>query len=117
MHFSYNFLFMNFSVLFSCTRFRKNEFFTFCFKYLLNGYFAFGISDARLQSILTKKLGKASGMNFLFVVVIPFNVNEFGKILAVAFKATIDLIPSQVFFNVCAIFLKIVLIILFFGFF
>lgn len=34
---------------------QKNEFLTASFKYLLNGYFALEIFDARLEPILTKK--------------------------------------------------------------
>ena len=69
-------------ISFSCTGFRKNEFITFCFKYLLNGYFAFAIFDGRFEQILTKKLLKVSAIGFLFVIVTPFNVNEFGEVLA-----------------------------------
>ena len=51
------------------------------------------------------------------MIVTPFNVNEFDKVFAFAFKVTIDLIPCRFFFNVCGIFMRVVLITLFFGFF
>ena len=89
-------LFISFSISFSCMGFKKNEFITFCFKYLLNGHFAFRIFDARtFEPILTKKLLKVSTIDFLFVIVILFNVNEFDEVLAFSFKAAIDLISSK----------------------
>ena len=49
--------------------------------YLLNGYFAFGIFTT----------------HFLFLILTPFDVNEFGEVLAFAFKVIFDLTPYQVF--------------------
>ena len=88
---------------------QKNEFLTASFKYLLNGYFALEIFDARLEPILTKKILKTFIIDFLLEIVTPFNNSEFGEGLAFAFKVAIDLIP----FQVCRIFKKTVLIIFF----
>ena len=73
--------------------FRKNDFITFCSKYQLNEYFAFGIFNARLEPILTKILSKSFHDRLLFVIVTP----EFCEVLPFSFKVTVDLIPSQVF--------------------
>ena len=106
--------YLSFSISFSCTGFRENKFIIFFFQYLLNGYFILGFSmqdwNQYWQNIyIYIYILKVSAVDFWFVIVIPFNVNEFGEVLAFNF------IPS--FFNVCRILLKIVLIILFFGFF
>lgn len=42
--------------------------------FYLDGYFSYRIYDAKLESILTKQLLKVSAIDFLFVIVIPFNV-------------------------------------------
>ena len=64
-----------------------------------------------------KKLLKVFAIDFLLMIVILFNVNEFGDVLAFTFKVTTDLVPLPSFFNVYGIFLKIILMILFFEFF
>ena len=53
----------------------------------------------------------------MFVIIIPFSVNEFGKVLAFTFKVITDLILSEVFFNFCGIILKMLMMILIFEFF
>ena len=56
----------------------------FCFKYLFKEYFAFGIFKTRLEAILTKTLLKVFAIDFLFLIVIPFNVNELDEVLVFA---------------------------------
>ena len=57
--------------------------------------FCFWDFRCKIGTNIDKKI-KSFRDNFLFVIIILFNVNEFSKVLIFAFKVT-DLIPSQVF--------------------
>ena len=72
----------------------------------VNRYFAFGVFECKIGTNIHKKILKVYTIDFLFVIVTPFNVNEFGEVLAFAFKVTTDLIPSQVFLTFVEYFRK-----------
>ena len=110
-------LFISFSISDSWTGLMKNKFTTLFLKYILKGLFPFGIIDARLEPTLTKKSLNISAIQFLFVITLLFTINEFEVVLSLDFNVTIDLMPSQIFFNIFWMLLKIILTIFFFSIF
>lgn len=70
---------------------------TLFFKWELNEFFSLPILEARLVSILTKKVVNFLVMKVLFAIVCSINVNEFGEALSFGFSVTILFILSQVF--------------------
>ena len=61
----------------------RNEFTALFLKYVLKGFFPFGILDARFEPTLTKKLLNISAMQFLFAITFPFTPkNDFSGISA-----------------------------------
>ena len=61
---------MSFLISVSLTGLIKTEFKVLFFMYLQEGFFAFGILDARFEPTFTKKLLNVSAMEVLFAIIL-----------------------------------------------